>query len=224
VALLEQFEAATGLPVIESYGMSEAGGAVTCNPLPPAPHKPGSVGVTFGTELRVVDEAGLPVPAGTSGEVALRGENVFGGYLDRPDADREALRDGWFLTGDLGYLDRDGYLFLTGRRKELINRAGEKFSPREVEEALHRCEDVELACVVGVPHPEYGEEVVAFVAMRPGRTVTAESLAARCRERLAAFKVPRHVVFVDELPRGPNGKLQRRGLVDVYQRLTRSPP
>ena len=222
VAVLERFEAMTGVPVVESYGISEAAGQVTSNPLPPAPRKPGSVGLAFGNAVQVVDGALRPLPAGASGEVAVRGESVFSGYLDRPDADRETLRDGWLLTGDLGHLDGDGYLFLTGRRKELINRAGEKISPREVEEALHRCEDVELACVVGVPHPEYGEEVVAFVSLRPGRTATPEALAARCRERLAPFKVPKQIVLVDELPRGPNGKLQRRGLVETFQRMGRS--
>jgi len=219
VAVMEAFETRFGVPVIESLGMSEAAGQVTTNPLPPARRKPGSVGCAFGGRVRVVDEAGRPVPAGATGEVTVSGESVFPGYLDQPEADREALRDGWLFTGDLGRLDDDGYLFLTGRRKELINRAGEKIAPREVEEVLHRHGDIELACVIGVPDPVYGEEVAAFVSLRPGRRLGADAVTAFCRERLSGFKAPKQVFFVEDFPRGPNGKLQRRGLLDVYQRL-----
>jgi acyl-CoA synthetase (AMP-forming)/AMP-acid ligase II len=221
VPLQEEFEARFGVPVIESFGISEGAGQVTSNPLPPAPRKPGSVGIAWGNEVRIVDETGRRSPAGATGEVAVRGENVFSGYLDRPDADRESLRDGWLLTGDLGHVDSDGYLFLTGRRKEIINRAGEKISPREVEEVLHRRGEVEVACVLGVPDAVYGEEIVAFISLRPGREIAAETLTAHCREHLASFKVPRHVFFVEDFPRGPNGKLQRRGLIDVFRALMR---
>jgi acyl-CoA synthetase (AMP-forming)/AMP-acid ligase II len=220
VAVMEEFEARFGVPVIESFGISEAAGQVTSNPLPPARRKPGSVGIAYGNEVRILDDAGRAVEPGVSGEVAVRGENVFAGYLDRPDADREALRDGWLHTGDLGHLDVEGYLFLTGRRKEIINRAGEKISPREVEDVLHRRAEIEIACVVGVPDQLYGEEVMAFVSLRPGREVAADALRAHCREYLAPFKVPRRIFFVDDFPRGPNGKLQRRGLLDVYRRIT----
>ena len=222
VPVMEEFEARFGVPVIESLGMSEAAGQVTANPLPPAARKPGSVGIAWGNEVRIVDPAGRSLPPGTTGEVAVRGENVIRGYLDRPDADRESLRDGWLLTGDLGHLDGEGYLYLTGRRKEIINRAGEKISPREVEEVLHRRGEVEVACVVGVPDAVYGEEIVAFVSLRPGRQVPPDALAAHCREHLASFKVPRHVFLVEDFPRGPNGKLQRRGLLDVYRTLMAS--
>jgi acyl-CoA synthetase (AMP-forming)/AMP-acid ligase II len=220
IPVLEEFERRVGVPVIESFGITEAAGQVTTNPLPPAPRKPGSVGLAFGNEVRVLGPAGRPLPPGFDGDVAVRGESVFGGYLDRPEADREALRDGWLLTGDLGRLDADGYLFLTGRRKEIINRAGEKISPREVEDVLHRRGEVETACVVGVPDPLYGEEVVAFVALRPGRQVDAATLTAHCRAHLAGFKVPRRVFFVSDFPRGPNGKVQRRGLVDACRTLS----
>jgi len=220
LAVLEEFEARFGVPVIESFGISEAAGQVTTNPLPPARRKPGSVGLAFGNEVRIIDDAGRALSAGTTGEVAVRGENVFSGYLEDPEADGEALRDGWLLTGDLGHLDAEGYLFLTGRRKELINRAGEKISPREVEEVLHRRGEVEVACVLGVPDPLYGEEVVAFVSLRPGRHVAADAITAHCREHLAGFKVPKRIFFVEDFPRGPNGKLQRRGLLDVYRRLS----
>jgi acyl-CoA synthetase (AMP-forming)/AMP-acid ligase II len=219
IPVLEEFERRVGVPVIESFGITEAAGQVTTNPLPPARRKPGSVGLAFGNEVRVVDAAGRSLPPGVDGDVAVRGESVFAGYLDRPDADREALRDGWLLTGDLGRLDADGYLFLTGRRKEIINRAGEKISPREVEDVLHRRGEVETACVVGVPDPVYGEEIVAFVALRAGRRLDADALIAHCRAHLAGFKVPRRIFFVSEFPRGPNGKVQRRGLVDAYRAL-----
>jgi sulfoacetate-CoA ligase len=220
VAVLEEFEARFGVPVIESLGMSEAAGQVTSNPLPPALRKPGSVGRAFGNEVRVVDERGRPLPPGALGEVAVRGESVFGGYLG--GVAPEALRDGWLLSGDLGYLDRDGYLFLTGRRKELINRAGEKIAPREVEEVLHLRPEIEIACVVGVPDPLYGEEVVAFVELRPGRIFDADAIAAFCRGHLARFKTPKRIFQLHEWPRGPNGKVQRRRLLDVYRSLTHS--
>lgn len=217
VTVLREFEARFEVPVIESLGMSEAAGQVTSNPLPPAPRKPGSVGLPFGNEVRVVDAAGRSVRAGVVGEVAIRGENVFGGYLG--GVAPEALRGGWLLSGDLGYLDGDGYLFLTGRRKELINRAGEKIAPREIEEVLHRVPEVQTACVVGVPDALYGEEVVAFVELRPGRAFDPDGIAAFCRSQLARFKAPKRILRVDDWPRGPNGKIQRRHLVDLYQRL-----
>jgi acyl-CoA synthetase (AMP-forming)/AMP-acid ligase II len=220
VAVLEEFEHRFGIPVIETYGISEAACQVTANPLPPLPHKPGSAGIPVGNELRVVDERGTPLHAGERGEVIVRGENVFSGYLDNPEADREALQDGWFHTGDLGYLDEDGYLFLTGRKKEVINRSGEKISPREVEEVIHRLPEVETVGVVGVPHQLHGEEVVAFLTLRPNRCLEPERVREYCREYLAGFKVPREILVVDELPKGPSGKIQRRKLVDVYQQLT----
>lgn len=220
-AVMEQFEARFGIPVIESMGMTEAAGQVTSNPLPPARRKPGSVGIAFGNQVRVVDDSGRPVDPGITGEVTVKGASVFGGYLDRPEADREALREGWLYTGDLGHLDAEGYLFLTGRRKEIINRAGEKIAPREIEEVLHRLPAVEIACAVGVPDALYGEEIAAFLGLRAGHTLQAAEVTAFCREHLAGFKVPRQIFFLDEFPRGPNGKVQRRGLLELYPRLAR---
>jgi acyl-CoA synthetase (AMP-forming)/AMP-acid ligase II len=220
VAVLEEFEQRHRIPVIETYGISEAACQVTANPLPPLQRKPGSAGVPVGNELRVVDEQERPVLPGDVGEVIIRGINVFGGYLDNPAADHEALRNGWFHSGDLGFLDQDGYLFLTGRKKEQINRSGEKISPREVEEIIHRLPEVESVGVVGIPHQLYGEEVAAFITLRPGRSLEPERIREYCREYLAGFKVPREILFVDELPKGPSGKIQRRRLVDIYQQVT----
>lgn len=227
VALLEEFENRIGVPVIESYGMSEAGGQVTSNPLPPLKHKPGSVGLPFTNEVQVVDEHGTPLRANQTGEVVLRGPNVIRGYLDNESANRESFRNGWFRTGDLGYFDADGYLFLVGRNKELINRAGEKIAPREIEEVIYRLPEIESAAVVGIPDPLYGEEVAVFVVLKAGQALTAEHLIAHCRRSLADFKTPKHVFFVAELIQGANGKVQRRKLLDVYadliQSQTRSP-
>ena len=219
VAILEEFEQRFAIPVIETYGISEAACQVTANPLPPLLHKPGSAGVAVGNLLRVVDEQDAEVPHGRTGEVVLRGENVFSGYLDNPKADQAALKGGWFHTGDLGFLDEDGYLFLTGRKKEIINRAGEKISPREVEEVIHRLPQVEAVGVVGVPDELYGEEVTAFVTLRPGCSLNAESIKRFCREHLAGFKTPREVLFIEEFPKGPSGKIQRRRLVDLYNKI-----
>lgn len=222
VAILEEFEQRFAIPVIETYGISEAACQVTSNPLPPLHHKPGSAGIAVGNKLQVVDESGAVLHQGSVGEVTIRGENVFRGYLDNPAADREALKGGWFHTGDLGYLDKDGFLFLTGRKKELINRAGEKISPREVEEVIHRLPQVEAVGVVGVPHQLYGEEVTAFVTLRPGSVLAAKNIQRFCREHLAGFKTPREVFFIDEFPKGPSGKIQRRRLVDLYRDLKKS--
>ncbi len=220
VAVLEEFEQRHRIPVIETYGISEAACQVTANPLPPVPRKPGSAGVPVGNELRVVDEQQRPVLPGDVGEVIIRGPNVFKGYLNNPSADYEALRDNWFHTGDLGFLDLDGYLFLTGRKREQINRSGEKISPREVEEVIHHLPEVESVGVVGIPHQLYGEEVAAFITLRPGRELEPERVREYCRNYLAGFKVPREILFINELPKGPSGKIQRRRLIDMYHDVT----
>jgi len=220
IAVLEEFEARTGVRVIESYGMSEAGGQVTSNPL--HRRKPGSAGLPFTNALRIVDEHDAPLGANQTGEVILRGPNVTLGYLDNAAANRESFRDGWFHTGDLGYCDAEGYVFLVGRSKELINRAGEKIAPREIEEIIYRLPEVESAAVVGVPDSLYGEEVASFLVLRPGLTLTEERIAAHCSECLAEFKIPKQVFFVEELPKGPNGKIQRRRLLEMYAPLIQS--
>ena len=201
-----------GVPVIEAYGMTEATHQMCANPLPPGEAKIRSVGLPTGINLAILDEAGHRQPPGTRGEVSIRGPTVIDGYENNPAADESAFTNGWFRTGDEGYLDDDGYLFLTGRLKEQINRGGEKISPLEVDEVLLRHEAVAQAVAFAMPHDKLGEEVAAAVVPADGVTVTDAELRDHVSRSLAAFKVPRRIVFCDELPKGPTGKLQRIGL------------
>jgi len=216
VAVLHEFERKTGVPIIESFGISEGGSQITANPRPPKTRKAGSVGLPFGNEIRVVDEHGGVLPALQTGEVVVRGANIARGYYHKPEETQSSFVDGWFHTGDLGHFDEDGYLYLEGRMKELINRAGEKFSPKEIDEALYKLPQVELAAAVGVPHDLYGEEVAAYVKLRDGQSISAEQIRIHCRNELADYKVPKEIFFVEDLPRGPSGKIQRLKLLDVY--------
>jgi acyl-CoA synthetase (AMP-forming)/AMP-acid ligase II len=211
-SLMEQLEQAFDAPLVEAYGMTEASHQMACNPLPPGERKPGSVGRGTGVELAVMDERGALLPGGDSGEVVIRGASVTRGYESNPEANAGAFADGWFRTGDQGYLDSDGYLFLTGRLKEIINRGGEKVSPREVDEVLLQHPAVEQAVTFAVPHPRLGEEVAAAVVLLGGETAGERELREHAARHLAGFKVPRRIVFVDEIPKGPTGKLQRIGL------------
>ena len=210
-ALIERLEDAFGAPLIEGYGMTEAG-RITCNPLPPSRRKPGSVGLPVALEVRVVDADGVAVPPGQPGEVTIRGASVTSGYLDDPAANAAAFRNGWLRTGDLGHFDADGYLFLTGRIKELINRGGEKIAPREVDEALLALPGVREAAAFGVPHPSLGEDLMAAVVAEPGATLDGDELRHELLARLARHKVPSAVVVLERLPRGPTGKVQRSAL------------
>jgi acyl-CoA synthetase (AMP-forming)/AMP-acid ligase II len=207
-ALLAQLENRFGAPVLEAYGMTEAAHQMASNPLPPAARKPGTVGSGTGVEIAILDEHGRQVPQGSPGEVSIRGRNVMHGYHNNPDANAQAFTTGFFRTGDQGYLDADGYLTLTGRLKELINRGGEKISPYEVDAALLEHPAVAEAVSFAAPHPKYGEEVQAAVVLKG--TATQDELAAFCHDRLADFKVPRRIYFTSSLPRTATGKIQRR--------------
>ena len=209
---LAELEQAFGVPVVEAYGMTEAAHQMASNPLPPAARKPGSVGPAAGPEVAIMDGAGALLPAGETGEIVIRGSNVTAGYLHNPAANATSFTNGWFRTGDQGHLDADGYLFLTGRLKEIINRGGEKIAPLEVDELLTSHPAVAQAVTFAVPHPTLGEEVAAAVVLRPGARATAGELREAVAARLAYFKVPRQVVFLDALPKGPTGKPQRIGL------------
>ena len=216
-SVLAELETTFDAPVLEAYGMTEAAYQIASNPLPPRARKPGSVGVAIGEAgpvLRIAGEGGDPLPAGLTGEVAIRGAAVIAGYEGDPAANVAAFGDGWFRTGDQGYLDGDGYLFLTGRLKELINRGGEKIAPREVEEALLAHPAVAEAVAFALPDERLGEEVAAAVVARPGRAVDEGELRRSVAARLAPFKVPRRVAFLAKLPTGATGKVQRVGLAD----------
>jgi acyl-CoA synthetase (AMP-forming)/AMP-acid ligase II len=211
-ALMQQIEKTFNVPVIESYGMTEAAHQMASNPLPPAARKPGSVGRAAGPEIAIMGEGGKLLPAGESGEIVIRGPNVFEGYVSNPEANAAAFVDGWFRTGDQGVLDEEGYLRINGRLKEMINRGGEKVAPIEVDTVLLEHPAVQLALTFALPHEKLGEEVAAAVVVREGKSVTDRELREFASKRLAHYKVPHKFVFVKELPRGPTGKLQRIGL------------
>jgi acyl-CoA synthetase (AMP-forming)/AMP-acid ligase II len=210
--VMTELEAAFGCPVIESYGMTEAAHQMTSNPLPPAARKPGSVGRAAGPEVAVMDENGRLLPAGARGEVAIRGANVTAGYVANPSANAAAFADGWFRTGDQGVFDAEGYLTITGRLKELINRGGEKISPLEVDAVLLSHPAVAQAVTFALPHDKLGEDVAAAIVLREGARLSDRELRDFAAARLADFKVPRRVLFLDEIPKGATGKLQRMGL------------
>jgi acyl-CoA synthetase (AMP-forming)/AMP-acid ligase II len=212
--VMTALESVFDAPVIEAYGMTEAAHQMASNPLPPRPRKPGTVGLAAGPEVAIMDETGRLLDQGRTGEVVIRGDNVTPGYESNPEANRGAFTEGWFRTGDQGYLDADGYLTITGRLKEIINRGGEKVSPREVDEVLMDHPAVDLAVTFALPHDKLGEDVAAAVVLKEGARVDEAELRAFAGARLAAFKVPRTVVLLDEIPKGPTGKLQRIGLAE----------
>ncbi len=210
--VMGDLEALFQAPVIEAYGMTEASHQMASNPLPPGVRKPGSVGLPAGPEVAIMGDSGDLLAAGQTGEVVIRGGNVTAGYEANQEANHGAFRNGWFRTGDRGYLDSDGYLFLTGRLKEIINRGGEKISPREVDEVVLRHPAVRQALTFAVPHVQLGEDVGVAVVLKENVTAGAEEIREFAAARLAGFKVPRVVKFVDEISKGPTGKLQRIGL------------
>jgi long-chain acyl-CoA synthetase len=213
VEVLRGFEAAFGCAVLEGYGLSETSPVASFNH-PDRERKPGSIGTPIeGVEMRVVDEDRKPLPQGEIGEIAIRGPNVMKGYWNRPEATSEAIdEDGWFYTGDLARVDQDGYFFIVDRKKELIIRGGYNVYPREIEEVLYEHPAVLEAAVIGVPHAELGEEVAAAVTLKPGAQISAPELRDYVKGQVAAYKYPRHVWLVDALPKGPTGKVVKRGI------------
>jgi long-chain acyl-CoA synthetase len=210
VEILRGFEEKFGCIILEGYGLSETSPVASFNH-PDKVRKPGSIGTpVVGVEMRLVGNDGADVPVGEVGEIAIRGHNVMRGYWGRPEATAEAIPDGWFRTGDLARIDEDGYYFIVDRKKELIIRGGYNVYPREIEEVLHEHPAVAEAAVIGIPHDSLGEEVGAAVALKPGAAATQEELRAFAKERVAAYKYPRHVWLVAELPKGPTGKILRR--------------
>jgi acyl-CoA synthetase (AMP-forming)/AMP-acid ligase II len=212
--VMRELESAFGAPVLEAYGMTEAAHQMASNPLPPGARLPGSVGPGTDVRISIMDEAGQHLPSGDRGEVVIQGPNVIQGYENNPEANASSFVDGWFRTGDQGFLDAAGYLTLVGRLKELINRGGEKISPREIDEVLLSHPAIAEAVCFGVPHPTWGEEVSAAVVLH-GEATEAE-LLGYCRERLADYKRPKQIHITDTIPRTATGKIQRRVVAQVF--------
>jgi acyl-CoA synthetase (AMP-forming)/AMP-acid ligase II len=210
--VMAELEKTFRAPVIEAYGMTEASHQMASNPLPPRPRKPGFVGVAAGPEVRIMDEQGKLLDSGEIGEVVIRGPNVTPGYEANPEANAKAFTNGWFRTGDQGSIDAEGYLQLTGRLKELINRGGEKISPVEVDVVLMDHPAVQQCVTFAMAHDKLGEEVAAAVVLREGKAATERELRDFAAAKLADFKVPRKIVLLAEIPKGATGKLQRIGL------------
>ncbi|WP_432853228.1 long-chain-fatty-acid--CoA ligase [Amycolatopsis sp. CA-161197] len=209
--VLRAFEEKYGIPVLEGYGLSESASTTTVNP-GAANRKVLSIGKPIsGVQLRIVDAQDRPLPAGADhvGEIVLRGHNITKGYYKRPAETAEAFRGGWFHTGDLGYVDEDGFVFVVDRKKDLVIRGGYNVYPREVEELLYRHPAVAKAAVIGEPDERLGEEIVAVVSLKPGASAEPEEIVAWAKERIAAYKYPRRVRIVDELPKGPTGKITK---------------
>jgi len=211
--VMTQLEETFRAPVIEAYGMTEASHQMASNPLSPLARKPGTVGLAAGPEVSVMDEKDTLLTPGSIGEVVIRGPNVTSGYQNNPDANASSFVSGWFRTGDQGVIDSEGYLRLTGRLKEIINRGGEKISPREVDEVLMDHPSVAQVVTFSIPHPKLGEDVAAAIVLNDVE-VSPEDIRQYARTHLADFKVPRKVVFLEEIPKGPTGKLQRIGLAE----------
>jgi acyl-CoA synthetase (AMP-forming)/AMP-acid ligase II len=210
--VIRELEEVFKAPLIESYGMTEACHQMASNPLPPAVRKPGSVGLAAGPEVAIMGDDGTLLPRGEIGEIVIRGDNVTAGYESNPKANAEAYTHGWFRTGDQGVMDAEGYVSLTGRLKEIINRGGEKVSPREVDEILMDHPAVAQVVCFGMPHPKLGEEVAAAVVLREGQRATERELQDFVGQRAADFKVPKKILLMEEIPKGATGKLQRIGL------------
>lgn len=214
--VMHELENAFGAPVLEAYGMTEAAHQMASNPLPPAARKPGSVGRGTDVQISIMDADGNHLPPGERGEIVIKGPNVTRGYENNPEANAKSFTDGWFRTGDQGFLDADGYLTLVARLKELINRGGEKISPREIDEVLLAHPSVAEAVCFGVPHKTWGEEVAAAVVVKNG--VSEAELLAFCKERLAEFKRPKQIHITETIPRTATGKIQRGVVAKAFSK------
>lgn len=219
--VMHDLEAAFGAPVLEAYGMTEAAHQMASNPLPPGDRRAGSVGRGTDVRVSIMDAEGKHLPPGAHGEVVIQGPNVIRGYENNPEANATSFTDGWFRTGDQGFLSEDGYLTLVGRLKELINRGGEKISPREIDEVLLTHPGIAEAVCFGVPHTTWGEEVEAAVVLHPESDPATESdLIAFSKERLAEFKRPKKIHITTVIPRTATGKIQRRLVAAAYTQKT----
>ena len=217
VEVLRGFESVFNVKILEGYGLSETSPVATFNALD-LERKVGSIGLPiFGVDIRVVDDEGRDVPVNEPGEIIIRGHNIMKGYYNKPEANAEALRNGWFHTGDIARMDEDGYLFIMDRKKDMVLRGGFNVYPREVEEVMMMHPAVSMAAVIGTPHTSLGEEVKAFVIRKPGATIGEDDLIAWCKENMAAYKYPRTIEFRDQLPMSATGKILKRELRAVVQ-------
>ena len=217
--VLQQWEDTFQVPMIETIGLTETAGTVATNPLPPAVRKNGSVGVAFGNEIIVLDENNIECAANTPGELVIRGDNVLKQYYKNPEATAAAFTGDWFRTGDLGKKDDEGYLYITGRLKELIIRGGENIAPREIDDVLYKHESILEAAAVGVDDENYGQEVVACVVIRDGYSCTEQELKSFCEAAVGKYKTPKTIYFMDDLPKGPSGKILRLKLPAIISAL-----
>ncbi|MFC1937497.1 AMP-binding protein, partial [Chloroflexota bacterium] len=213
VSVINTFQERFGVPIIETYGISETASQVTTNPMEPGKQKPGSAGRPQGNEVQIWGSDGKVLPPGQEGEIMVRGRNVMKCYYNDAEATAKAIENGWFHSGDLGYMDEEGFVFITGRIKELIIRGGENIQPREIDEVLYSHPAIQDAATVGIPDDFYGEEVKSFVVLKPGMKAIEEELINYCRERMAEYKCPKSIGFLEEMPKSPAGKIIRRKLV-----------
>ncbi|MDJ0955534.1 MAG: AMP-binding protein [Arenicellales bacterium] len=214
-AVLRQWEETFKVPMIETLGLTETAGTVATNPLPPRVHKPGSVGMAYGNEIKVIDETGADCATRTVGEIVIRGDNLLDHYYKNQEATDAAFADDWFRTGDMGFMDEDGYLFITGRLKELIIRGGENIAPREIDDVLYKHDAILEAATVGVDDEQYGQEVVACVVRREGFYCSEQEIKEFCQAAVGEYKSPKRIYFMDDLPKGPSGKILRLKLPDL---------
>lgn len=217
-ALHKAFEEKFNVSIVETMGLTETAAPVFSNPMDPAKRKYGCAGFAVGNTAKIIDQEGTEVPRGIRGEIMIRGDNVMKGYYKAPDLTAQAIEsDGWLHTGDLGYMDGDGFVFVKGRIKELIIKGGENISPQEIDEALYRHPAVLDAAAVGIPDEHYGEEILCCVVLKPNHTVTEEELRRHCLKHLGDFKTPKTIKLVDYLPKGPSGKIQRLKIPAMVQ-------
>ncbi len=217
-SLHKAFEKKFRVSIVETMGLTETAAPVFSNPMDPSKRKYGSPGQAVGNIAKIIDAEGNEVPRGRPGEIMIKGNNVMKGYYKAPDITAKTLEpDGWLHTGDLGYIDEDGFAFVTGRLKELIIKGGENIAPREIDEALYKHPAVLDAAAVGIPDDDYGQEIMACVALKPDFTTTEEELRNHCLECLGKFKTPKIIKFLNELPKGPSGKIQRLKLPEIVK-------